>query len=69
MDKNIVTEIDDKSNDELPDTVRPEDPEAYHELVEDLAIAERALEEYDAQGIEGTTSYNEYRAKRLGTTA
>ncbi len=69
MDKNIVTEIDDESNDELPDTVRPEDTEAYHELVEDLAIVERALEEYDAQGIEGTTSYNEYRAKRLGITA
>ena len=69
MDKSIVTEIDDKANDELPDVVVPEDNETHHELAEDLAIAEQALEEYDARGIEGTTSYNEYRAKRLGTTA
>ena len=44
-------------------------PEVYDELIIDLVTAQQALDEYDAQGIEGTTSYNEYRAKRLGTTA
>ena len=39
------------------------DPEADRE---DLALAARALEEYGAEGIEGTVPYIEYRAKRLG---
>ncbi len=34
-------------------------------LVEDLAVAERALDEYERRGIEGTISYKEYRADRL----
>ena len=37
----------------------------YEELVDDLATAQRALEEYEDRGIEGTTSYSEYRADRL----
>ena len=43
--------------------------ETYDELIEDLILARQALEEYDARGIVGSTSYGEYRAKRLGTTA
>ena len=38
------------------------DPEADRE---DLALAEKALEEYQAEGIGGTAPYSEYRAKRL----
>jgi hypothetical protein len=41
--------------------------EAYIELIYDLAIAEQVLEDYEAQGIEGTTLYGEYRAKRHGS--
>ena len=37
----------------------------YEELVEDLAVAERALEEYATRGLEGTEPYTEYRASRL----
>ena len=37
----------------------------YEELVEDLAVAERALEEYEKRGLEGTASYSEYRASRF----
>lgn len=54
----------------LSDTVRrPEDarecsdPEADRE---DLALAEKALKEYEAKGLEGTVPYSEYRKKRLG---
>ena len=36
------------------------------ELVEDLDTAQKALEEYESAGIEGTISYREYRATRLG---
>ena len=43
------------------------DSEAYLELVDDLAIAEQVLEDYEAHGIERTTLYTEYRAKRLGS--
>ena len=67
MDKSIVTEMEDKAD--RPERVGQEDSEAQRELMEDLALAERALEEYDAHGIEGTTPYSEYRAKRLGTTS
>lgn len=35
------------------------------ERAEDLAIAERALDEYGKKGIEGTVSYSEYRTNRL----
>ena len=37
------------------------------ELAEDLAIAERALDEYGKKGTEGTVSYDEYRNNRLAT--
>ena len=37
------------------------------ELLEDLADAQKALEEYESVGIEGTIPYSEYRAKRLGS--
>ncbi len=40
---------------------------AYVEFIDDLAIAEQVLEDYEAHGIEGTTLYGEYRAKRLGS--
>ena len=69
MDKNIVTERDDKSENEIRARVDTKDPVVHRELTEDLAVAEQALEEYESQGIEGTTSYTEYRAKRLGTKA
>ena len=35
------------------------------EFIDDLAIAEQALEDYEAHGTESTTLYSEYRAKRL----
>ena len=41
-------------------------PDAHWELIQDLAVAEQALEEYDVAGIEGTLPYSEYRARRLG---
>ena len=37
------------------------------ERVEDLAIAERALDEYGRKGIEATVPYSEYRTNRLET--
>lgn len=37
------------------------------ERAEDLAIAERALDEYGKKGIEDTVSYSEYRTNRLET--
>ena len=37
------------------------------ELLADIAVAKEAEEEYDRQGLEGTISYAEYRAKRLGS--
>ena len=39
--------------------------EDYEELVADLAVAERALEDYASRGLEGTAAYSEYRASRL----
>ncbi len=42
-------------------------PEVCPELLEDLAIAKEADEEYDRQGLEGTIPYTEYRTKRLGS--
>ena len=42
------------------------DPEADQE---DLALAEQALEKYEAEGIEGTVPYSEYRTKRLGAAS
>ena len=39
------------------------------ELREDHETAEKALERYEAAGIEGTIPYSEYRAKRLGSEA
>ena len=43
------------------------DDEAYREEIEDIAAAKRALEDYEASGLGGTSSYSEYRAQRLGT--
>ena len=37
------------------------------ELLEDHEAAEKALEQYEASGIEGTIPYSEYRARRLGS--
>ena len=31
-----------------------------------MALAEKALKEYEAKGLEGTVPYSEYRKKRLG---
>ena len=69
MNKSIDTKRDDKAKNEIRARVDTKDPVVHRELTEDLAVAEQALEEYEAQGIEGTTSYTEYRAKRLGTKA
>ena len=41
------------------------DLETLHEFIDDLAIAEQVLENYEAHGIECTTLYGGYRAKRL----
>ena len=57
---------DDKADDELQEVFGKADSEAYLELIEDLSAAERALKQYEAHGIEHTTLYSEYRAKRLG---
>lgn len=56
----------------LDDTVsRPEGarecPDAEADR-EDLALAEKALEEYEAKGIEGSSLYSEYRRGRPGDT-
>ena len=40
--------------------------EESFEFEEDLLIAKNAEMEYDARGIEGTVSYNDYRNRRLG---
>ena len=69
MEKSIVTDRQNKAERELRARTDTEDPEAHRELIEDLDAADQALEEYEAQGIEGTTTYNEYRANRLGTKA
>ena len=69
MDKSIVTKEESKAETGLQARIDTEDPETQRELIEDLAAANQALEEYEAQGIDGTTSYTEYRAKRLGTKA
>ena len=48
---------------------RPEEGRECSDLEadrEDLALAKKALEEYEAKGIEGTAPYGKYRAKRLG---
>lgn len=36
---------------------------------EDLALAEKALKEYGAKGIEGTSPYSQYRKRRLGDSS
>ena len=41
--------------------------EVYHELLEDLALAKQASEEYKAKGVDNTIPYSEYRTQRLGT--
>ena len=35
--------------------------------MEDMALAQQAVEEYEAKGIEGTIPYSQYRSKWLGT--
>ncbi len=42
------------------------DSDEHEELTEDVALAQRAVEEYEAKGIEGTIPYSQYRSKRLG---
>ena len=51
-----------------PENMHREESESIwaQELVEDLDTAQKALEEYESAGIEGTISYREYRATRLG---
>lgn len=41
------------------------DDETYREELEDMTAAGQALEDYDASGAGGTSSYSEYRARRL----
>ena len=61
MHKGIDYLRDDKANEDLHERPRREDSE----LIDDLALAEQALEDYETHGIERTTLYSEYRAKRL----
>ena len=68
MDKSMAAEKEEKSEIDLRARFDTKDPEEHRELIEDLAIADQALAEYDARGIEGTTSYNEYRVRRLEIT-
>ena len=49
------------------ETHQDSEPEEYLEFLEDMAVAKEAEEEYDRQGLAGTTFYAEYRAKRLGS--
>ena len=58
---------DDKADDELQEIFEKVDSDAYLDLIDDLALAEQVLEDYEAHGIERTTPYTEYRAKRLGS--
>ncbi|MDE2717556.1 MAG: hypothetical protein F4Y50_03775 [Dehalococcoidia bacterium] len=57
----------DEANEELQESFRKVDSEASLELIDDMALAEQALEDYEAHGIECTTFYSEYRAKRLAS--
>ena len=66
-DKSIVSEKENQAGNELPARTDTKDSEAYLELIDDLAIAEQMLEDYEAHGIERTTLYTEYRANRLGS--
>ena len=52
-----------------PGTVDASPPTASEDAhdPEDLAIAEEAEEEYNLRGIKGTTSYTEYRDRRLAS--
>ena len=34
-----------------------------------MALAEQALEEYEAEDVKGPSPYNKYRAKRLGAAS
>ena len=43
------------------------EPEEYFEFLGDLSVALEAEEEYDIRGIEGSTTYTEYRDRRLGS--
>jgi hypothetical protein len=43
------------------------DVEVSQEVIEDLATAEQALDDYATTGIGDTSPYSEYRARRLGT--
>ena len=60
---------------ELVETAKPSSNKVYQEaeaeerleLLEDTAIAREAEEEYERQGLEGTTPYSGYRSKRLGS--
>ena len=42
------------------------DSDEYEELSDDMALAQQAVEEYEAKGIEGTILYSQYRSKWLG---
>ena len=55
----------DEANEELQESFRKVDSEASLKLIDDMALAEQALEDYEAHGTERTTLYSEYRAKRL----
>ena len=48
---------------EAPEMV---DSDEYQESKEDLVAAQQAVEEYEADGIEGTIPYSRYRSKWLG---
>jgi hypothetical protein len=62
----VETKTLDDRVDRLDGANESPDPKADRE---DLALAEQALEEYEAEGIEGTVPYSEYRAKRLGAAS
>ena len=53
----------------LTEELRLLELEEYLELMEDLASAREAEEEYKTRGIEGTISYRDYRNRRLDSAS
>ena len=61
--------VEEQMGEEGPRSGQPDlgNPDDSDELMEDLAAAQQAMEEYEAKGIEGTIPYSQYRSQRIGT--
>ena len=51
---------------QLADALQVLGMDEYLELVEDLVVAREAVNEYEANGIDGSIAYSEYRNQRFG---